>query len=152
DAGAALARTVAADLRIWAGRGSTDDLEELARAALPLLEAAGDDAGLGHIWAALGVVANVRSHYSDWAEAAERALAHVRRTGHPAPSLFGLSVALAMGPRPASEALTRFDAALAGQRVYPGHLMLRGLLLAMLDRIEEAWAVAVSAEERAREL
>ena len=151
DAEAALARTVAGELRIWAGRGSTDEVEEIARAALPLLEAAGDDVGLVHVWSALGVVANVRSQYADWAEAGEQAMAYVRRTGHPNPNMFGLSVALALGPRPASEALRRFDAVLP-ELVYPGHLLLRGWLLAMLDRIEEAWAVALPAEERAREL
>jgi tetratricopeptide (TPR) repeat protein len=151
DPEAALARTVAAELRIWAGRGSIDEVEELARAALPLLESAKDDVGLVHIWSALGVVANVRSQYADWAEAGEQAMAYVRRTGHPSPNMFGLSVALALGPRPASEALRRFDA-LMPELVYPGHLLLRGLLLAMLDRIEEAWAVALPAEERTREL
>ena len=35
---------------------------------------------------------------------------------------------------------------------YPGGLLLRGLLLAMLDRTDEAWAVALPAEERLREI
>lgn len=62
-----------------------------------------------------------------------------------------MSVALALGPRPASEALAALDALLPEQP-YPGDLMLRALLLAMLGRTEEAWAVALPAEEHAREL
>ena len=54
-------------------------------------------------------------------------------------------------PRPAGEALSTLDAVLADHS-YPGGLLLRGLLLAMLDRIEEAWAVALPADERLREL
>ena len=78
---------------------------------------------------------------------------HAGRAGHP---LLGwqtmmLAAALALGPRPAGEALSTLDAVLADHS-YPGGLMLRGLLLAMLDRIEEAWAVALPADERLREL
>jgi hypothetical protein len=43
EAGAALLRTLAAKMRTQTGEGSADDLEELARSALPLLEALGDD-------------------------------------------------------------------------------------------------------------
>ena len=150
---AALARAVAAQARFNNGQCSSDELERLAREALPLLEAAGDDDGLYHAWYALAWVANMRAAYEDWASAMEHAMRHASRAGHP---LLGwqtmmLAAALALGPRPAGEALSTLDAVLADHS-YPGGLMLRGLLLAMLDRIEEAWAVALPADERLREL
>ncbi len=149
DAGFAHGRRVA---RFNNGQCSSDEVERLAREALPLLEAAGDDDGLYHAWYALAWVANMRAAYEDWASAMEHAMRHAGRAGHP---LLGmqtmmLAAALALGPRPAGEALSTLDAVLADHS-YPGGLMLRGLLLAMLDRIEEAWAVALPADERLRE-
>jgi class 3 adenylate cyclase/tetratricopeptide (TPR) repeat protein len=146
----ALVRTVAANVRIWAGQGSTEELERIARSALPLLEAAGDDEGLAYVWSALGQVANMRARLDEWAQAAEQAIVHAR-AGGPDTRLFGLGVALQFGPRPAGEALEALDAVLPEQP-HPATLTLRAGLLAMLDRIEEAWAAALPANERAREL
>ena len=68
-------------------------------------------------------------------------------------------MALALGPLPAGEALAALDALLP-ERAYPGDLMLRALLLAMLDRAEvlevadrrdeavAAWQEALSLYER----
>ncbi len=153
DADAALARTVAALTRMNSLPGSPDEVELRARVALPLLEATADDDGLARVWTALAWVANVRQRYEDWGEAMETALRHIRRAGRPVSGshTMMLAVALAQGPRPAGEALTTLDAVLADEP-YPGSLVLRGLLLAMLDRIEEAWAVALPAAERVREL
>ncbi len=151
DAGAALARTVAANLRFHAGECSADELERLARAALPLLEALGDDDGLVHVWSALGWVANMRSWQEGWADGIEHALVHARRAGHQITGSWALSVPLTMGPRPASEALAKLDVFI-GDQPHPGDLMLRAVLLAMLGRVDEAWAAAIPAEEQAREL
>jgi class 3 adenylate cyclase len=151
EAAVALARTVAAKLSVWAGQGPTDEVERLAREALPLLQAVGDEAGLASVWDALAVVANMRARLEDWARASEEVLNHTRRAGRPISHTSGLSVALAFGPRPAGEALAALDAVLP-DRPYPGDLLVRALLLAMLGRTEEAWAVAVPADEHAREL
>ena len=150
---AALARTVAALAVRAAGRGSFDEVERAAREALPVLEAADDEDGLVHVWYALAWVGNMRSRHEDWAEAMETGLRHVRRAGHPVQGWFAvmLAVPLALGPRPASEALATLDAALADQP-YAGCVLVRALLLAMLDRIDEAWAVALPAEQRVRGL
>ncbi len=151
-ADAALARSAAALARMNSGGSSADEVERGAREALPLLQAAGDDDGLARVWAALAWVANMRQRYEDWGQAMETALRYIRRAGRPVSGAFTmmLAVALAQGPRPAGEALTALDAAL-GDQPYAGSLVLRGLLLAMLDRIEEAWAVALPAAERVRE-
>jgi tetratricopeptide (TPR) repeat protein len=83
----------------------------------------------------------------------EAAMPHLRRAGHPVQGWFALMLAvpLAAGPRPASEALATIDAVF-GDQPYAGVLLLRALLLAMLDRLDEAWAIALPAEERLREL
>ena len=152
EADAALARLVAAVARLHQGRCSSDEVERLAREALPRLEAAEDDDGLAHVWYALAWVANPRQRFEDWAQAMETALKHARRAGHPVAGWFTmmLAVPLAMGPRPTSEALATLDAVLA-DHPYAGGQLLRALLLAMLDRIDEAWAVALPAERRLRE-
>jgi tetratricopeptide (TPR) repeat protein len=153
EAGASLARTAAALARMLHGRCPSEELERLARRALLLLDAADDDEGLVHVWNALAWVTNMRQRFEDWARAGETAIRHARRSGHPVVGWFimTLAVPLALGPRPAGEALATLDAVLA-DHPYAGGRLLRALLLAMLDRIDEAWAVALPAEERLREL
>ena len=150
---AALARTAAALARMHRGQCSADEVERLAREAIPLLEAAEDDEGLVHVWFALGWVGNMRQSFEEWAQAMETAVRHARRAGHPVLGVFALalSVPLAYGPRPTGEALATLDAVVA-DHPFPGALLIRALLLAMLDRMDEAWSVALPAEERFREL
>jgi tetratricopeptide (TPR) repeat protein len=151
EAGVALARAIAAKARNQMGECSAEELERLARAAVPLLEAAGDDDGLCHVWQAIGWVANNRSQLANWEQAIEQAIVHARRAGHPIRGSWAMSVPLAMGPRPASEALAKLDSLLSDQP-HPGDLAMRAVLLAMLDQVEEAWAVALPASEKGREL
>ncbi len=150
EAGKALARTMLAEYRMHVGEGSPDEVEPVAREAVALLEAVGDDEGLMHVWLALSLVANTRSRYDDWAKATEQAILHARVVGH-GNHTWGLGVALAQGPRPARKALAALDALLPEQPT-PQDLILRGVLLAMLDRFDEAWEIALTADERAREL
>jgi class 3 adenylate cyclase/tetratricopeptide (TPR) repeat protein len=151
DLGAALARTVAATMTAWAGNGSTEEAERVAREALPLLEAAGDDAGLASVWDALASAANAHAQFEAWAIAGERALMHRRRAGRPVAHTSGTSVGIVFGPRPANEALAALDAVLP-ERPYPGDLLVRALLLAMLGESEESNAVAQAAWQHALEL
>jgi len=149
-AGLALARVVRREIGLHVGQDSAEDLEQAAREALPLLEAADDDQGLVHVWRALGSIANMRAHFEDWTLAAEQAILHARASG-PDQRLWGLGVALQFGPRPASQALEALDAVLLEQP-NPLSITLRAVLLAMLDRIDEAWTVALAASERARKI
>jgi tetratricopeptide (TPR) repeat protein len=151
EAGVALLGTLAGALRMHAGECAPDDLERLAKAALPLLEALDDDDGLSHVWQVLGAVANMRSSHEGWAEAIEQSLVHARRAGFPIVGSWALSVPLTFGPRPASEALAKLDSYI-GDHPHPGDLQLRAVLLAMLGQIEEAWAVGVPATKQAAEL
>jgi class 3 adenylate cyclase/tetratricopeptide (TPR) repeat protein len=151
ETGAALLRTLAAHGRLHVAECSPDELERVARAALPLLEARGDDEGLALVWQALGWVANVHSQQQAWADAIEQAVLHARRAGHPIVGSWTLCVPLTMGPMPAGEALAKIDSFIADQP-HAGDLQMRAVLLAMLGRIEEAWAVGIPADEQAREL
>jgi class 3 adenylate cyclase len=150
--GEALARVAAARHRSdFAADPAYDDLETLARAALPLLEEAEDHAGLVHVWGALGVVAAVRGRGENGAQAAEQALVHARLAGQHISTLLGLPDALIHGPRPADEALRTIDALLP-EDPPPGMPLWRAWLIAMLARSEEAAQIAREAGERCRQL
>jgi tetratricopeptide (TPR) repeat protein len=152
EAGEALARVEAAEYRVWfAADPDVDELEALAVAALSLLEQAGDHAGLARVWNALAFgVANSRGRNEDMAHAAEQAIQHARLAGQPRSNDF-LSLALVLGPRPADEALRTLDAALPENPLPPDKL-LRAVLVAMLGRFDEAWPLALEANDRLRAL
>jgi len=152
EAGQALACAVAAFHRSWlAPDPDIDELERLATEALPLLEQAGDHAGLVHAWRALGYgVANFRGRWDDWAEAAEQALRHARLGGQLSARV-GHELALASGSRPADEALQKLDALLP-KNPGPFALLARARLLAMLGRFAEASPIVEEARDREREL
>jgi ATP/maltotriose-dependent transcriptional regulator MalT len=131
---------------------SIDELEALARSALPRLEAAENHAGLVHVWYALGfVVANTRNRFEDWVHAAEQALRHARLAGQRGSHLFRLEHALVYGPRPAAETLRTLDALLP-ESPHPRSLLCRAWLLTMLARFDEADRIAREQGDRFREL
>jgi class 3 adenylate cyclase len=66
--GHALARAVAGRHRLDF-EDTVDELDELARAALPLLDEGGDDAGLVRVWNAMSEVANHRGRFGNGAGA-----------------------------------------------------------------------------------
>jgi hypothetical protein len=153
ETGELLARVGAAYHRVFFSTDpAVDELERLARKALPLLELAENHAGLVHVWLALGYgVANHRGYFEDWAQAAEQALRHARLAEQGNSSLFGLEGALAHGPRPADEALRTLDALLP-ENPHPRLLLVRAWLLAMLARFDESARIAREAGERWRKL
>jgi predicted ATPase len=113
QAGEALALVVVAQRRFFSAEDpAVDELERLARAALPLLEQADDHGGLARVWFALGIAANLRGRYEEQAQAAEQAVRHVRLVGRSSSWLAALPGALVEGPRPADEALHALDSAL----------------------------------------
>jgi len=151
--GEALARVVAAEARAhYSDDPDIDDLERRCREALPLLEEAGDHDGQGRVWLALGhSVSNMRGRLEEWARAAERSIEQWRLAGRPSYGLAGLPTALLFGPRPADEALRTLDAAVVDS-TSASALLRRAQLIAMLGRFDEAWAIALPAAERLREL
>jgi class 3 adenylate cyclase/tetratricopeptide (TPR) repeat protein len=143
EAGDLLGLTVATFFRsIYTDDPDIDELERVARAALPLLEQADDHAGLVHVWFALGYgVANTHGHFEDFEHSAAKAIRSARLAGERRAFLFYLVLALLLGPRPADEALRRVDAALP-EHPYPDDLLMRANLVAMLGRLDEARALA----------
>jgi hypothetical protein len=147
-----LARTVAAWGRAAMGiEGALTELERYARAALPLLEAAEDHAGLVWVWAALGQAANIRCQFEDLAGAAEQGILQARLGGDEPVSDLNLATGLVYGPRPASEALASLDRLFPNvQR--PRAVLKRALLIGMGGSIDEAWSLAIPAAERMRDV
>jgi class 3 adenylate cyclase len=151
-AGAALARAVAAEKLGWASKGSVDEQERLAQAALPLLEAAGDHQGLAALWLSLANgVYNIRCQYAEMEHAAEQGRRHALLAGLPPSIQVPLSIALVFGTRPADEALQRLDEFAEGEPS-PNLDLARAILLAMSGEFEAALALAEPAEKHEREL
>jgi tetratricopeptide (TPR) repeat protein len=152
EAAEALARVVAADIRVISDpEASVDELDRLARAALPLLEELEDHAALAHVWSSQSEVANYRGRMEEHAHASEQALQHARLAGQSRSDLFHLDGALAFGPRPADDAIRDLDAALGDTRD-PHALLARAYLLAMLGRFHEARQIVGEQTDRLREL
>jgi tetratricopeptide (TPR) repeat protein len=150
--GEALGLVVAAEARLFTGNHGVDELDRLVRTALPLLQQAGDDAGLARVWNALGFGANVRGRLEEAGQAFEQALRHSRLAGQiRVGTTLGLRLALIYGPQPADEALQTLDSILPANAP-PSFLVNRAQLLAMLGRLDEAWALALPAAERLRGL
>jgi class 3 adenylate cyclase len=151
QAGVADARVAGAMFRMRFAADGYEELESLAFEALPILERAENHAGLVRVWAALGEVENVRGRTEERTRATEQALRHARLAGQPQMFLFGLDNALALGPRPADQALRTLEAAFPDS-LDPRLLITRGLLLGMLGRFDDAWPLAQAGSERLREV
>ncbi len=144
--GQAYALAVVALHETQSGTLPVDRLEARVRAALPLLEQAGDDAGLAQVWHMLGFgVANTRGRWAEQADAEEQARLHARRAGRPWQPV-GIVLPLVVGPVPAGEALARFDE--VAPVPTPHTVALRCVLVAMLDRIDEALPLALRSTEQ----
>ena len=146
-AGAALALALAAYMANWAAEGSLDEEERLALAAIPLLEARFDHAGLAEVWFALASSV-YRCRYEQMVQAAEQARHHEALAGMPHRSDAMQALGLQLGPRPVDEALERCEALDPRWNID----LSRAFLLAMSDRIDEARTLAAEAAKHAREL
>jgi len=112
-----------------------------ARAAIPTLEAAGDETGLARAWLVLVEYDYVSGRVRELADSLEHALHHARRTGarrHLA-ELYILAVrSLVLGPDPVEAALARCDE-IAGEGGDEGVIHgVRAALHAMAGRIADA--------------
>ncbi len=148
-AGAAFARGLAAQMRIWTGEGTSEEAEQLLTAALPLLEAKRDHAALAQTWFSLANGPyNFSGRNEQGVQAAERARHYEALAGRPHEGSAFLSAAgLLWGPCPVPEALKRLEAPGYSSRVD----LIRAVLLAMSDRIDEARELACTAAEQVRE-
>jgi class 3 adenylate cyclase/tetratricopeptide (TPR) repeat protein len=148
--GAALARGLAAQMRLWTGEGTAEEAEELLCAALPLLEEREDHAGLARTWYSLAD--GPYSFDGRWEQvmrAADLARSYEVLAGRPHQGSSRLyALGLVCGPRPIVEALEHIDA--LDQSI--GVDRYRPTVLAMCDRIDEARELALTREEYAQKL
>jgi tetratricopeptide (TPR) repeat protein len=96
------------------GTGATE-LLDLAREAIPTLEAFADDRALGRAWLSVGFArGNFEGDNSALEEAAGKAADYYRRAGwSPSTSLTSLASALYYGPHPVDDAIERCEELLA---------------------------------------
>jgi tetratricopeptide (TPR) repeat protein len=145
-AGAALARGLAAQMRLWTGKGSVDDAETLGLAAIPPLEERNDHAGLAQMWYGLASGAyNFGERFEQMVRAAEIARSYETLAGMPHQRSDTVRAwGLLEGPRPLAEVSEEIDALdLAGRSA------VRATLLVMLGRIDDGRLLIQMAAEHA---
>jgi class 3 adenylate cyclase/tetratricopeptide (TPR) repeat protein len=139
--GALLARATALVHRSSAGEVLPgNEAEELCRRALPAEEARGDARRLGLLWELMAIAAQHRMRNDASVEAAARAIAYQRFDGGWAAGQI-FDWALILGTRSAEDGL-RMLAGVEGSRPPGAGDLSRAVHLAMLDRLDEAWALA----------
>ena len=149
--GAMLARALVLFYRTQDGEHpTTDEQEELLRAALPFEEKRGDPRRLALLWKMRALIANFRMQNDDGVTASEQAL-HYHRIAGDSPSDTQMEWALIIGPRPVDEAMRIIDE-LATWRPPRATDLPRAALLAMLGRIDEAWPLAEAQSSHLREV
>jgi tetratricopeptide (TPR) repeat protein len=144
------ARVEAAHYRLFLQPETVAEAEAVASEALVELESSDDHAALAEAWRLRGNIDNVNGQMERWAYAAEHALTHGLRVSKDWYEPVGLAGALVNGPRPAGDALATLDRFFDPTPAsYVGY---RARLLAMLDRLEEARALAAEGRSRLSEL
>ena len=114
------------------------------RPGVPVLEAAGDDRGLGRAWFVIAhVKGGFRCEYGAMEESSARAAAHYRRAGwSPSSALDNLGNALFYGPKPVEDAIAQCEHLLAEHeedRASEANIVVwRGGLEAMRANFDEA--------------
>jgi DNA-binding SARP family transcriptional activator/tetratricopeptide (TPR) repeat protein len=151
------ARLELARVRLFSDpEGRTHEVIDVAAEAIPVFEAVQDDHSLSRAWFGLAVVHGpVHLRNAAAADAAERAIAHDRRSGWPFSSALGvLTSALLHGPMPAPEAIRRCRRLLAGTATAGEANVLPPLagLEAMRGRFDEARRLIARAKDLFRQL
>jgi DNA-binding SARP family transcriptional activator len=124
------------------------ELLEVALAAIPILEAAGDNRALGRAWLGIAFVrGGFDCDYAALENAAGHAATYYRRAGwSPSSALESLGNALFYGPKPVEEAIAQLDTLLlehTGDRVSEANILLWwGGLEAMRGNFDDARARA----------
>src|SRR5262249_46185979 len=115
--------------RMFDDATAADRVLELATSAIPTLEAAGDDRGLGRAWLVIAVVLiDFKLQNAKGGEGAARAVSDYQRGGwSPSTSLGTVAGALFYGPCPVKEAIARCEELLAehaGDRASEANVLL----------------------------
>ncbi len=138
-----------ATMRLYTGASSFEDSEAWRNEARAVFEESGDDYGLARYWWSVAMDLWNTLHVQETAEAAERALAHLERTGERGARLrrmigSRLGTSYHAGPMPVDEAIAHIRALRADEH---------GLLAAAWSNVDTGRLHAMKGEvERAREL
>jgi class 3 adenylate cyclase/tetratricopeptide (TPR) repeat protein len=135
---------------ISGGPDATDEVNALCRAALPLEEERGDPRRLAFLWDLLAAAANFHQQWDAEVEAFLQALRYQRLAGY-SRSDTEIEYALIVGPRRVGEAMRMMDE-VAVWRPPGAQDLPRAVLLAMLDRFDEAWPLANARASHLREV
>jgi class 3 adenylate cyclase/tetratricopeptide (TPR) repeat protein len=130
-----------------APEGIADELDSLVAAALPALEASGDDFALSIAYYASSAAAHQRGRAEAELTALERSIVHARRAALPPYggwTLLSVATARFRGPRPVSEFLVWLDDEATNGMRNPYLPAFRAIAFAMLGRFEEARALLTS--------
>jgi class 3 adenylate cyclase/tetratricopeptide (TPR) repeat protein len=130
-----------------APEGVADELDSLVAAALPVLEASGDDFALSVAYYSSSAAAHQRGRAEAELRALERSIVHARRAALPPYggwTLLSVATARFRGPRPISELLVWLDDEATSSMRNPYLPAFRAIALAMLGRFEEARALLTS--------
>jgi predicted ATPase/class 3 adenylate cyclase len=117
---------------------TTDEVQEVAQAAISILEEAGDEAGLARAYHLLGQIHHIRSRTEEHIEALELAMEHARRAGETAYEvaiMAWLAVEYFFGSTPVEEMQPRLEQTLGEART-KSLLSLEGIVLAFLGGAE----------------
>jgi tetratricopeptide (TPR) repeat protein len=143
-----VARVKEAQLRMdVAPEGIANELDALVAAALPMLEASGDDFALSVVYYASSAAAHQRGRAEAELVALERSVEHARRAALPPYggwTLLSVATARFRGPRSISELLLWLDEEATNDLRNPYLPAFRAIALAMLGRFEEARALLAS--------
>jgi class 3 adenylate cyclase/tetratricopeptide (TPR) repeat protein len=143
-----VARVKGGQLRMdVAPEGTADELDSLVGAALPVLEASGDDFALSVAYYAASVAAHQHGRAEAELEALERSVVHARRAAlgsYGGWTLLSVASARFRGPRPISELLVWLDDEGMNRMRNPYLPAFRAIALAMLSRFDEARALLAS--------
>ena len=130
-----------------APEGIADELDSLIAAALPVLEASGDDFGLYVAHYARSVAAHQRGWMEAELTALELSRLHARRAALPhygGWTLLPIATSRFRGPRPVSNLLAWLDEQATSGMRSPYLRAFRSIALGMLGRFEEARAILAS--------
>ena len=130
-----------------APEGIADELDSLIAAALPVLEAAGDDFALFVAHYARSVTAHQRGWMDAELTALERSVLHARRAAlphHGGWTLLAIATSRFRGPRSVSDLLAWLDEQATSSMQNPSLRAFRSIALGMVGRFEEARAILAS--------
>jgi class 3 adenylate cyclase/tetratricopeptide (TPR) repeat protein len=135
--------------------GKADELMALAREAIPIFEAAGDQVGLMWAWFSIALAEHMHCSWEAQKRAHEAAAHHARAAGDKRFARFMTNLqgsGYVNGPFPVQEGLHWFEEQEERMAAMPALLAQRGILLAFDGRLEDARGLVRAAQARAREL